>query len=75
MHTIYKTTTYGVMHMLVAFAVAYALTGNWKLAGGIAIVEPIVQTFCYTLHEWAWTRKLTPVRLMHTHGGHAGLIN
>lgn len=75
MQRLAKTTTYGVMHMTVAFLVAYALTGNWKLALGISTVEPIVQTFCYTLHELAWERKLTRKKLMDPHGGHAGLFH
>lgn len=75
MQRLTKIATYGIMHMAVAFLVAYALTGNWKLALGISIVEPIVQTFCYTLHELAWERKLTRKKLMHPHGGHAGLFH
>lgn len=70
-----KTLTYGVMHMTVAFLVAYAITRDWKLAAGISVIEPIVQTFCYSLHELAWERKLTRKKLMDPCGGHAGLFN
>ena len=75
MQRLTKTATYGIMHMVVAFLVAYALTGNWKLALGISIIEPIVQTFCYTLHELAWERRITRKKLMDPCGGHAGLFN
>jgi|GEM_PF-1057200 uncharacterized membrane protein len=55
-----KTTTYALMHLVVAVAVAYALTGSWQLALGIGLIEPAVQTVAYALHERAWSRRLTP---------------
>ncbi|MCR9220771.1 MAG: DUF2061 domain-containing protein [Alphaproteobacteria bacterium] len=51
-----KTATYAVMHLVVAMAVAYALSGSWALALGIGLIEPAVQTVAYTLHERAWRR-------------------
>lgn len=69
-----KTVTYGIMHMIVAFLVALALTGSWKLALGISLVEPIVQTFCYYLHEKAWGRVTEKPVIISPCGGHAGLI-
>jgi uncharacterized membrane protein len=51
-----KTTTYGAMHLMVAMAVAYALTGSWKIALGIGLIEPAVQTVFYSLHERLWRR-------------------
>ncbi len=69
-----KTLTYGAMHMVVAFLVALALTGSWKLALGISLVEPVVQTFCYYLHEKAWSRVTDKPSLISPCGGHAGLI-
>jgi uncharacterized membrane protein len=52
-----KTLTYGTMHFGVAFATAWALTGSVRLAGAIALVEPVVQTGAYVLHERAWERR------------------
>jgi uncharacterized membrane protein len=49
-----KIATYGTMHFGVAFGVAWALTGDARLAGAIALVEPAVQTVAYALHERAW---------------------
>jgi uncharacterized membrane protein len=46
-----KTGTYAAMHLLVAMAVAFAISGSWRVAFGIGIVEPAVQTLFYTLHE------------------------
>ncbi len=49
-----KTLTYSLMHFTVAISVAFALTGNWKAALAIGLIEPLVQTAAYTLHERAW---------------------
>ena len=57
MRSIAKTLSYGTMHLTVAIAVAYALTGDWQVALGVGIVEPMVQTFAYTLHERLWSPK------------------
>ena len=51
-----KAVTYAVMHWCVAMTVAYLLTGNWRAALAIGLVEPAVQTVAYTLHERAWSR-------------------
>lgn len=51
-----KTATYACMHLIVAVAVAYALTGDWRVALAVGLVEPIVQTFAFNLHERAWAK-------------------
>lgn len=51
-----KSVTYGVMHFVVAVAVAYALTQNWRVALAIGIIEPLVQTIFFTLHDRIWSR-------------------
>lgn len=51
-----KTVTYGLMHFMVAVAVAYALTQNIRVALTIGIIEPLVQTVFFTLHDRIWTR-------------------
>ena len=51
-----KTVTYGVMHFVVAVAVAYALTQNWRTALAIGIIEPLVQTVFFTVHDRIWSR-------------------
>ena len=53
----FKPVTYGVMHLIVAISVAYALTQNWKAALAIGLIEPAVQTFAYAFHERAWSRS------------------
>ena len=52
-----KTLTYGVMHLTVAIAVAYAITRDWRVALAIGIVEPVVQTGAYAVHERVWSRR------------------
>lgn len=52
--TVLKTSSYAVMHMVVAIAVAYTLSGSWKVALAIGLVEPCVQTVAYFFHEKAW---------------------
>ncbi len=51
-----KTLTYSLMHFAVAITVAYALTRSWQAALAIGMIEPLVQTAAYTLHERAWAR-------------------
>lgn len=50
-----KPVTYSVMHLCVAIAVAYALTRDWRIALGVGVIEPMVQTVAYMLHEKAWS--------------------
>ncbi|MDP3658100.1 MAG: DUF2061 domain-containing protein [Brevundimonas sp.] len=51
-----KSVTYGLMHFVVAVAVAYALTQNWRVSLAIGIIEPLVQTVFFTAHDRIWTR-------------------
>ena len=53
-----KTATYGAMHLIVAVAVAFALTGDQAIALGIGLLEPLVQTVFYNLHERAWAGRI-----------------
>ena len=54
----YKTLTFAAMHMGVAFAVVWAMTGSWMLGGAIALIEPACNTVAYFFHELAWERGL-----------------
>lgn len=51
-----KTMTFACVHFTVAFTITYLLTGSWVLGGLIALVEPMVNTVAYFLHEKAWER-------------------
>jgi uncharacterized membrane protein len=62
-----KTMTYSVMHLVVAFIVAWAVSGNLAVAMAISLIEPMVQTVFYALHEKLWG-KAAPVPVHHAHG-------
>ena len=49
-----KIASYGVMHLVVAIAVAFAITGDIRLALAVGLVEPIFQTLAYTIHDRVW---------------------
>lgn len=62
MRDIAKTGTYGVVHISVAFGVAYVLTNDWRAAMSISLIEPVVQMFTFFFHEKAWN-KYAPVKV------------
>lgn len=49
-----KTGSYYLLHIVVAAAVAYAVTGNWWVAITLSLLEPSVQAVAYFFHEKAW---------------------
>lgn len=51
-----KTLSFLALHLLVGFSVAYLFTGSLALAGGIALVEPLVNAVVFFFHERAWER-------------------
>lgn len=51
---ILKTLSYGTMHMCVAIIVAYVLSGDWKIALAIGLIEPCIQTVAFFFHEKSW---------------------
>jgi uncharacterized membrane protein len=53
-----KTVTYCMMHMSVAITVAYLLSGSLAVALSIGIIEPMVQTVTFNLHERGWKKFL-----------------
>jgi uncharacterized membrane protein len=54
--TLLKTATYCLMHLVVAIAVAYALTRDWRVALAIGVLEPFVQTVFFALHDRFWAK-------------------
>lgn len=56
MRDIAKTLTYGSIHIVVGFSIAYLLTGSLAIAGGIALLEPIANTLVFYVHEKIWKR-------------------
>ena len=64
----YKTFTFAAVHMTVAFAVGYAMTGSVAVGGALALVEPLVNTVAYYFHEQAWS-QLTSLRKSSKYAG------
>ena len=55
-HAMLKTCTYSLLHLTVAVTVAFVLTQDWRIALGVGVIEPLVQTVAYTFHERLWQR-------------------
>ena len=51
-----KTLTYLTIHLTVGFTVAYVMTGSVALAGGIALIEPVINAVAFFFHEQAWKK-------------------
>lgn len=51
-----KPITFTLMHFIIAISVAYLLTGSWTMSGAIALVEPLVNSVGYVVHEKVWQR-------------------
>lgn len=56
MRDIEKTFTYSIMHFIIAFLVAYTISGDIRIAMAISLIEPAVQTIAYFFHEKAWKK-------------------
>lgn len=52
-----KTGTYYLMHLAVAAAVAFAVTGDWFVSLTLSLLEPTVQMVFFFLHEKLWERR------------------
>ncbi|KGE03177.1 DUF2061 domain-containing protein [Pseudohaliea rubra] len=49
-----KTLSFALVHFSVAFAVGWLVTGSPWLGGTLAVLEPMVNTVAFYLHERAW---------------------
>jgi len=67
MRLMMKTLSYASLHVTVATLVAYSLTSDWSVALGIGLIEPIVQTGVFALHDWLWESPDSPARQSHKH--------
>jgi uncharacterized membrane protein len=54
--TLIKTITWRVIGSASTFAISYVVTGAVALSSTIAIVQMIVNTVLYYVHELAWNR-------------------
>lgn len=67
-----KTLSFAITHFVVAFTVAFALTGDILVGGLVATVEPAINTVAYHFHEKVWLRlapgQTRPEPEMQLHG-------
>ena len=52
-----KTCSFAAVHMAVAFAVGWALTGDIWVGSALALVEPACNTLAFYFHEKWWSRR------------------
>ena len=60
--TLKKTASYYLLHISVAAAVAYAVTGQLWMALTLSLLEPSVQAVAFFFHEKLWNRRQQTVR-------------
>lgn len=51
-----KTASYSAMHFVVAIAVTFAITQDWRAALAVGLIEPAVQTVAFLVHDRVWAR-------------------
>lgn len=73
MRTLAKTATYWVCHITVASGLAFAVTGQWKAALAIGLLEPSVQAVVFFLHERAWENWAPKAASSHPFSAHGAL--
>ena len=44
------------MHICVSFAAALLISRSLPIALGISLLEPFIQTACFSLHEYLWEK-------------------
>jgi len=49
-----KKTSQVITHMVIAFTIAYAMTGSVVFSGLAIIIEPVINVLLLPLHEKAW---------------------
>lgn len=52
-----KTLSFACLHFTVAFVVGWTLSGDWRVGGALAVVEPLCNTVAFHFHEKLWQRR------------------
>lgn len=73
--TLVKTLSYAAMHMSIAITVAFVLSGSWKVALAIGLVEPCLQIIGYFFHERFWHKIEHRDKLPHQMDGVIGSVS
>ena len=50
--------TFAILHFGTGFTISFLLTGSIAIAGSIALIEPLVNTVVYYLHEQVWAANI-----------------
>jgi uncharacterized membrane protein len=53
----HKTGSFAVVHVTIAIALGYLLTGSFVLAGMITLIEPAFNTLAHALFDGWWVRR------------------
>jgi uncharacterized membrane protein len=54
---VHKTGSFAVVHLTIAVALGYWLTGSFVLAGLLALIEPALNTAAHALFDRWWVRR------------------
>ena len=62
MHTsqkiqLYKTVTWAIISMSITIAIAWLITGDWRIAGAIGLADRAIKMGVYYAHERYWHKK------------------
>jgi uncharacterized membrane protein len=52
--SIAKTASWRIAGSLSTFSISYLVTGSFNVAGSIAVVQMVINTLLYYLHERMW---------------------
>ena len=52
--SVVKTLTWRITGSSATFIISWIISGDWAIAGGIALIQATVNTLLYYLHERAW---------------------
>ena len=55
MRDLVKMASFACLHFCVGFLVAYALTDAFRVAAGVALIGPAVNTIVFFFHGRAWS--------------------
>ena len=58
-----KSAAFGLVHVVIAFSVSYALSGSVVVAGAITLVEPLVNTVAHYFFDRWWGHPVLTARI------------
>ena len=67
-----KSAAFGLVHVVIAFSVSYALSGSVVVAGAITLVEPLVNTVAHYFFDRWWGHPALRAAWQRWRDGRAG---